>query len=135
MSHSYLVELATSAGLSGSLSWLCEYIATEKVPIQGDVPETELTKKNLGWGEVKRVGVGSRTFNVPFMRPNVDMDFDEFWGMPEEVKVDLVAREERIRTSTTITNHPTVSYISRAPVPKKNPSVSEKKKKYKIKRK
>ena len=84
LSHPYIVELAESAGLGGSLNWLCEYIATKKMPIQGDVPDHELTKKNSGWGEVKRVGVATRTFNVPFIRPEKDMEFEDFWGLPEE---------------------------------------------------
>ena len=80
-----------------------------------------MTKKNSGWGEVKRVGVATRTFDVPFIRPDVNMEFEDFWGVPEEVREDIVARTERVRTSTMITNHPTVTYAPGAPAPKKLP--------------
>ena len=67
-----------------------------------------------------------RTFDVPCIRPDANMDFEDFWGVPEEVREDIVARTERVRTSTLITNHPTVTYAPRAPAPKKLPSVSAK---------
>ena len=42
------------------------------------------------------------------------------------MKEDIAARAERVRTSTLIKNHPTVTYTPRAPVPKKFPALSAK---------
>ena len=98
-----LLQLAESAGLKGSLSWLCEFITSGGIiPTGALVPDHQLTSKSRGWDEVRKIGVSNRTYDLPFMRPSNDMEFEVFWGLPTAVEQDRISREARIVTASTI---------------------------------
>lgn len=95
MGHKDMVDLENSCGLDGSLEWLCEYIETGVMPTRGIVPESKRTSKNRGWGSVEKVGVGTRTFDVPFIRPE-NQAIEEFFALPtvlDQLRQEILERE------------------------------------------
>ena len=94
-----MLDVASSAGLEGSLTWLCEYVKTGIMPTRGLIPDDSVTEKERGWGTVELVGAKNRTCHIPFTRPVEGLSFEEFFGLPKELENERVERVQRLETA------------------------------------
>ena len=85
------------------------------VPTQGETANGEhITPKQSGWGPIEIMGVKGRTYNMPCIRnahPG-QPSFNEFWALPEDLKIDLENRQYvRRNVPTHDSNTPHVQYL------------------------
>ena len=92
-----MVLLAKAHGMEKGLQWLMEIGTTCVLPSLGivDPEKTHLTKKQMGWGNVETIGVGTGTFLLPIIR-QVPRRCPLFWNLPEEQQDNIGQRRQTL---------------------------------------
>ena len=60
------------------------------IPIQEVLPPERASKypKQVGWGQVMKIGVGTDMYDVPFLRPSpTTLNGRQFWALPGDLEV------------------------------------------------